>query len=332
MKVILQKALAVLLVGVVASQPLVVAVHALTQDTWEEMAGWMSATSEVHLLAGKAENVYAADADEFRRLINRAIDGEDHSRPFAETDDIFYIGYGWGGGGIIAKDAFRAGHLVSLAYEAGLVERVDAYLLMEPAANILRLGFSGWGQALENYFDGLLFCLITCEQLPFEDALEQVEEHRQAISVLQAEREYLFDDEFFYNLPTVNLGRVEAPTRESVSGYWYVSSGELSAAFYFGEGGSVTYLMSFAGDEFYKFTGAYSFDERGRLSNTFYNVDAGEGFASVEWAEWVRPEVFIGMWADGEGLIVVWHANGRPSLYERSDGEFVARFRRTEEQ
>jgi len=120
---------------------------------------------------------------------------------------VLYFGDKWGDRGIIAWDLFRVGTIVCMAYAAGFIEREEAYLLMEPAINLLRVNFSSWEEAVDNYLDGFVYWGNGRNEAIANRRLERFHE-------IAAAYEDLFDDALFARPHTINLERVSYPVAE----------------------------------------------------------------------------------------------------------------------
>ena len=179
----------------------------------------------------------AFDADDLRERIAALYAGKGHSARFMEDYEFFrnaydtygeelfvfieqeygflfedsarriiYLGDKWGDRGIMAWDLFRIGTLVSWGYVGGFIEREEAYILMEPAVNLLKYHFSCWFEAVNNYLDGYLYWA----NLGFPNpAAYFVVYYRLVIfSYISLAHVYIFDNYLFVTEPIINLQRV----------------------------------------------------------------------------------------------------------------------------
>ncbi|MCL2618470.1 MAG: DUF1266 domain-containing protein [Defluviitaleaceae bacterium] len=256
---------------------------------------------------------------------------------FAENSRelVLYVGDKWGERGIIGWDLVRVGTLVDMGFAAGYIDREEAFLLMEPAANMLRFLFDDWDEALENYLDGtgVFWAGIT----PTMGATHRLVANRH-LSYLRLRLDYYrrgaydilpFDDSFFWRTPTVNLERTILPTPELLRGYWFA---ELDSSLwvverYFGEDGRVLTVFGNHDGEALMFSGAYSFDDNGMLNIAYYNIDIGYGPEEIE-VDWMtRVAAFFFFTGTGGSLVAISPIDGHVTTHERGDGRLVAPFR-----
>jgi hypothetical protein len=132
------------------------------------------------------------------------------------------LGDKWGDKQIKAWDWFRIIHLVGWAYIAEMIDREEAYFLMEPAIMLLRNTFSSWDEAVENYMDGYAWWSNT-------DVMEELSEYRHRLGIYEAFRY----DKILFNPTVWTSNFVPSPT----SGFTFVNTGDgtCSVTGYIGE-------------------------------------------------------------------------------------------------
>ena len=261
----------------------------------------------VHVLTQYAD--YFGDAVYLREMLSHILD----------------TGNRWEDRGILAWELFRVGINVNAGYIAGVLEREEAYLLMEPAANLLRLRFSSWEEVVDNYLDGYIFWQMLDLQTSFETAYANAQSRRDIFSLIQVADPYLFDNSLFERAPIIYLQRTMFPTKELLrQGHWFIQEREnLMVEFYFSDDGTVfnyTLLIDFR----LVTKGTYSFTNNGMLTITYSYIDySGEGFVPFDRTEGNMIQSFYFFSSDGKNLISIDLHNGNVLLWDRTDGIIV---------
>ena len=91
----------------------------------------------------------ALTAAEYEKMLAEA--SEQDRRHLAQ---VKAIGDKWGSKQIKAWDCFRAAHLPGWGYIAGYVSLAEAHMYLQRIIELLRVEFSSWDEAVDNYLDG----------------------------------------------------------------------------------------------------------------------------------------------------------------------------------
>ena len=292
------------------------------------------------------------NADDLRRSINNLTLGQGHNISFVEAyrafraahnhygDDVMSIleidsnersvdafnhtlriGERWGNRGIIAWDLFRVGTLISWGYTAGFIEREEAYLLMEPAINLLKFYFISWTEAVENYLDGYLFWSIR-GGMDIEESLEEVERRMWIFVYILTGHPYVFGTTSFSYTPTLNLQRAIVPTDDLLDGYWYLRlDNDMFTEFYFNsENRTAALVQGIQNDPQILFSGFYFF-ALDRLHIRFDRISEGGVTSYFDEDHLVRylPPIYFSY--DGSQMIILNILTGQMTTYERSQGD-----------
>ena len=248
--------------------------------------------------------------------------------------NILYLGEKWGDLGIIGWDLVRVGTLICMGYAAEFIDREEAFRLMEPASNMLKMHFSSWDEAIDNYIDGFTYWANhgnrSIASVRLEATQRRLAFHRLRLDYLVQDNEHLspFNDFFFDRTPIVNLQRTILPAPEMLRGYWLYTSADASVEFYFGQDGRTALAAHYySSDTRLKLTGSYRFDEDGMLQISYYRIDRGNGLVPLEDQNLAQSVDFYFMSDDGNRFILIRPINGRHFEYERSEGELIAQFR-----
>jgi hypothetical protein len=213
----------------------------------------------------------------------------------------------WGNRGIIAWDMFRIGTLVSWGHVAGYIDRDEAISLMEPATNVLRLHFSSWQEATENYIDGYLWW-SRGENTDVADL--RLNSFRNVIPGLVPN---IYNNALFDSPPIINSQRLSFPTQQNIVGRFAIDS-TTSAGYQFNADGTLLHWANVRGEDL-EYTGTYTLMGGGEIRLDFQFIDFGDG-----------PEPMIGnigsfgdffISADGGGLVTMNRYTGEFYFYSR---------------
>jgi hypothetical protein len=213
------------------------------------------------------------------------------------------LGEKWGERGILAWDMFRIGTLVSWGYAAGYINRNEALMLIEPAANVLKINFSSWEEAAENYIDGFNWW---SRGLNPETAESRLHSFKYVIPDMVSG---IYDDTLFAEPPIVNLQRTVFPTQESIVGEFVIGGDSVTTAYNFNADGT----FSLSVNNMLEFSGNYSFLGKGKTQLDYQYLDTGDGpmpFSSSE-----IHHFFLS--ADGNYLIDIETTGWESSFFSR---------------
>jgi hypothetical protein len=219
------------------------------------------------------------------------------------------MGDKWGERGIVAWDMYRVGTLVSWGYVAGYIDRDEAIRLMEPAANALRVNFSNWAEATENYIDGYVWW---SRGERAEQGAARLNSFRNVIPGLVPG---IYNDAFFSSPPIVNGVRLNFPTAQTIVGR-FVS--ETNARHYFeynADGTFYTAGVDMGDGEMMTIRGNYTVLREGRVLHTYRTVEFSDYTHNFE--QGIDEDYFLFFSADGSRMIAIDRYSGSPAVFLR---------------